>query len=64
LEARTEHASADGAAWRHANIARVAWLIARAASRRTESRGGHRRADFPDRDDVNWRVHVADLKAL
>ncbi len=63
LEARAEHVSADGSAWRQANIARVAWLIARAAARRTESRGGHRRADFPDRDDVNWKVHVADRKS-
>ncbi len=63
LEVRAEHASADGGAWRQANIARVAWLIARAAARRTESRGGHRRADFPDRDDVNWKVHVADRKS-
>jgi aspartate oxidase len=47
---------------RQASVARVGWLIARAAARRTESRGGHRRADFPDRDDVNWRVHVAEQR--
>ena len=63
LEAGVEDSSADGGAWRQANIARVAWLIARAAGRRTESRGGHRRADFPERDDVHWKVHVADRKA-
>ena len=56
-------AAADEAARRDANIARVAWLIARAAARRTESRGGHRRADFPERDDVNWKVHVAEQRA-
>ena len=49
------------AACREASIARVGALIARAASRRTESRGGHRRADFPERDDVHWKVHIADL---
>jgi len=49
-------------AWRAASIARVGWLIARAALRRTESRGGHRRADVPDRDDIHWRVHVADRR--
>ncbi len=63
LEARAGHVSADGNVWRQASITRVAWLIARAAARRTESRGGHRRADFPDRDDVNWKVHVGDRKA-
>ena len=63
LEAGAEGVAADGHAWRQANIARVAWLIARAAARRTESRGGHRRADFPERDDVNWKVHVADRRA-
>jgi L-aspartate oxidase len=55
-------APADAEAWRQASIARVGWLIARAAARRTESRGGHRRADFPDRDDVHWKVHVADIR--
>ena len=63
LEADVEAPGADDATWRQANIARVAWLIARAAGRRTESRGGHRRADFPERDDVNWKIHVADCRA-
>jgi L-aspartate oxidase len=35
-------------------------LIARAALRREESRGGHFRSDFPDRDDIKWRRHIAD----
>ena len=41
------------------SLARVAWLIARAALGREESRGGHYRADFPAKDDVNWRFHIA-----
>jgi L-aspartate oxidase len=49
------------AACRDAAIARVGALIARAAARRSESRGGHRRADFPERDDVHWRVHISDV---
>jgi L-aspartate oxidase len=49
--------------WRLANLARVGWLIARAALRRTESRGGHRRADFPERDDLHWKVHVAEQRS-
>jgi L-aspartate oxidase len=59
---RRARAAADVDAWRDASVARVASLIAIAAARRTESRGGHRRADFPDRDDVHWRVHVADQR--
>ena len=42
------------------SIVTVALLIARAALRREESRGGHFRADFPQRDDLHWRLHVAD----
>jgi L-aspartate oxidase len=35
----------------------VAWLVARGALDRQESRGGHARADFPQRDDLHWMVH-------
>jgi L-aspartate oxidase len=41
-------------------IVRVGLMIARAALRREESRGGHFRSDFPNRDDIEWRRHVAD----
>ena len=50
--------TADG--WRLRNFSSVASLIARAALRREESRGGHYRDDFPHRDDGRWRVHVVD----
>ena len=36
----------------------VAWLVARGALDRCESRGGHARADFPERDDLHWMVHT------
>jgi L-aspartate oxidase len=42
----------------------VARLIARAALRREESRGGHFRSDHTGRDDERWRVHVVDEPAL
>jgi L-aspartate oxidase len=45
---------------RQRNLLTVATLIARAALRREESRGGHFREDFPERDDIHWRVHLAD----
>jgi L-aspartate oxidase len=44
--------------WRTANLLTVARLIARAALRREESRGGHYRTDFPARDDLHWKRHV------
>jgi len=46
--------------WRHRNLVIVARLIARAALRREESRGGHFRADFPERDDLHWKLHLVD----
>ena len=46
---------------RLASLATVAYLIARAALRREESRGGHFRADFPQRDDIHWQKHCADV---
>ena len=48
--------------WRQGNLLTVARLIACAALRREESRGGHFRADFPDRDDEHWKIHVVDQK--
>jgi len=42
------------------SIVTVGLMIARAALRREESRGGHFRSDFPNRDDIKWRKHVAD----
>jgi L-aspartate oxidase len=43
------------------NLVTVGFLIARAALRREESRGGHFRSDFPQRDDIHWQRHVADV---
>jgi L-aspartate oxidase len=54
----------DGDSWRHFNLLTVARLIARAALRREESRGGHFRADFPDRNDREWRFHAVDVQPL
>jgi L-aspartate oxidase len=49
---------------RQSNLVTVARLIARAALRREESRGGHFRADFPARDDTRWKIHVVDVRGV
>jgi succinate dehydrogenase / fumarate reductase flavoprotein subunit len=40
------------------NMLDLAEVIARGALKREESRGGHARRDFPQRDDVNWHKHT------
>ena len=51
----------DHDGWRRASLVTVASLIARAALRREESRGGHFRTDFPARDDLKWKIHISDM---
>jgi L-aspartate oxidase len=46
---------------RLSSLVTVGLLIARAALRRDESRGGHFRTDFPHRDDIHWQKHIADV---
>ena len=65
LAARTLAAQAPDnlGARRRVNLCTVALLVARAALRREESRGGHFRADFPARDDIHWMVHMVEQSA-
>ncbi len=46
--------------WRRTSILTVSVLIARAALRREESRGGHYRTDFPKRDDIHWKRRLSE----
>jgi L-aspartate oxidase len=52
----------DAQGWRAASILTVARLIARAALRREESRGGHYRSDFPKRDDAHWKRRASETR--
>ena len=51
------HAAAV-AGWEVQNMLTVGALIATAAITRTESRGCHYRMDYPQLDDVHWRLHL------
>jgi succinate dehydrogenase / fumarate reductase flavoprotein subunit len=45
-------------AWELGNMLDVAEVVAVSALNRTESRGGHSREDYPNRDDQNWLKHT------
>jgi L-aspartate oxidase len=62
FEDRAVTARADESVQRSASIATVGWLMAKAARRRVESRGAHFRTDFPAKDDLHWKVHVAESR--
>lgn len=50
---------AEPPGWELQNMLIVADRIIASALERTESRGTHFRADFPNADDARWRVHLA-----
>ena len=71
LETAWQHASARAEAqadalsredWRALSLVTVGRLIARAALRREESRGGHFRLDYPQRDDVHWKRRILETR--
>ena len=45
-------------AWEFGNMLDIAEVVAVSALNRTESRGGHSREDYPERDDENWLKHT------
>ncbi|WP_019640003.1 L-aspartate oxidase [Paenibacillus fonticola] len=44
--------------WEYANMLTCALLLTESALARQESRGGHYREDYPQRDDAGWRKHI------
>ncbi|HEY5902968.1 MAG TPA: FAD-dependent oxidoreductase [Anaerolineales bacterium] len=50
-------------AWELGNMLDIAEVITVCALNRTESRGGHSREDYPDRDDKNWLKHTLACRA-
>jgi L-aspartate oxidase len=46
------------AGWELQNLLAAAFLVTIAAQARTESRGAHYRLDYPQRDDLHWRLHL------
>lgn len=48
----------DREAFEFLNLLTTAVLTTRAALLREESRGGHYRIDFPNKDDLIWRKHI------
>jgi L-aspartate oxidase len=60
LSAVTGRTSSEptAAAWETTNLAQVATLLTAAAARREETRGGHLRSDFTERDDARWLGHL------
>ncbi len=49
----------DPTGWELQNMLTVASLMVESDLAREESRGVHLRADYPDRDDANWRRHLS-----
>ena len=61
LEAITDSSpglTADPDSWETSNLLHVGQLLTAVASLREESRGGHIRSDFTDRDDAHWLGHT------
>jgi L-aspartate oxidase len=58
-----EDAEPGPAAWETTNLLHLGLALSIAARRREETRGGHVRSDFPDRDDARWLVHQCVTRA-
>jgi succinate dehydrogenase / fumarate reductase flavoprotein subunit len=45
-------------AWEFGSMLEIAEVVALSALNRKESRGGHSREDYPERDDKEWMKHT------
>ncbi len=54
-DVQADHSVESTGTWETSNLHEVASVLTAAASVRRETRGGHRRGDFPATDDVHWR---------
>ena len=61
--ADTDVAVESTATWETSNLHQVASVLTAAASVRQETRGGHRRTDFPATDDARWRGRLVARRA-
>ena len=52
------------AAWEATNLLQLGQLLTQAAALRQETRGGHLRSDFPDRDDAHWLGHLRSRRGV
>lgn len=55
--------SAGPRSWETTNLLHLGIVLSQVAGRREETRGGHERGDFPERDDENWRCHQRIVRA-
>ncbi len=55
----TQHGAEGGPkSWETTNLLHLGQLLTLVASQREETRGGHLRSDFTERDDAHWRGHT------
>ncbi len=57
-----EGSTADPEAWETSNLLHVGQLLTAVATLREETRGGHVRSDFTERDDAHWLVNSAAVR--
>ena len=56
--AESGRADPEPAAWEATNLLHLGQVLTAVAALREETRGGHLRSDFPERDDEHWLGHL------